>query len=191
MSGADWIDARSRRRLQDRDRLNSGIARRDALGPMPTLAELRASSPWVWVRCKQSDCTHQAPMAFVPLIIRWGGDTEELRAGSCPAPLRRLKDNAWLFVPKSSFDLPLEQERRICSFRDGPLVPDFAGRFTVVVRVAPWPQIGSTPRLRQGMRARKFDRHELLPNFARNDASARTVATASPNNWFRPRAGRK
>ena len=41
---------------------------------MPTLAELRASSPWIWVHCRQTDCTHQAPMAFVPLMIRWGPD---------------------------------------------------------------------------------------------------------------------
>ena len=46
---------------------------------MPTLAELRASSPWVWVYCRQTDCAHQAPMAFAPLIIRWGAHTSSDR----------------------------------------------------------------------------------------------------------------
>jgi hypothetical protein len=43
---------------------------REPAPPVPTLAELRKSSPWVWIYCRQNDCTHSAPMAFVPLIIR-------------------------------------------------------------------------------------------------------------------------
>jgi hypothetical protein len=52
---------------------------REPAPPVPTLAELRGSSPWVWVYCRQNDCTHKAPMAFVPLIIRWGPDTSSDR----------------------------------------------------------------------------------------------------------------
>jgi hypothetical protein len=47
--------------------------------PIPTLGELRASSPWFWVHCKQYGCGHSAPMAFVSLIIRWGPDTSSNR----------------------------------------------------------------------------------------------------------------
>jgi hypothetical protein len=52
---------------------------RELAPPVPTLAELRSSSPWVWVYCRQNDCTHKAPMAFVPLIIRWGPDASSDR----------------------------------------------------------------------------------------------------------------
>jgi len=46
---------------------------------VPTLAELRNASPWFWVYCRQNDCTHYAPMAFVPLMIRWGADASSDR----------------------------------------------------------------------------------------------------------------
>jgi hypothetical protein len=46
---------------------------------VPTLAELRGASPWFWVYCKQNDCTHKAPMAFVPLMIRWSADASSDR----------------------------------------------------------------------------------------------------------------
>jgi hypothetical protein len=54
--------------------LHEDLPRRDprkaVLGPVPTLAELSESSPWMWVRCRQTNCTHQAPIAFVPPFIR-------------------------------------------------------------------------------------------------------------------------
>jgi hypothetical protein len=46
--------------------------RRDMSSAAPTLAELRKSSSWVWVYCEK--CLHRAPVAFVPLMIRWGAD---------------------------------------------------------------------------------------------------------------------
>jgi hypothetical protein len=49
------------------------------LGPRPTLAELQRSHCWTWVYCEK--CLHHAPMALVPLIIRWGADasSDQLR----------------------------------------------------------------------------------------------------------------
>jgi hypothetical protein len=41
-------------------------------GPIPTLGELQASTSWTWVWCER--CQHHAPMAFAPLILRWGAD---------------------------------------------------------------------------------------------------------------------
>jgi hypothetical protein len=38
--------------------------------PRPTLEQLRRGSPWCWVVCEH--CLHRTPMAFAPLIIRWG-----------------------------------------------------------------------------------------------------------------------
>jgi hypothetical protein len=38
----------------------------------PTLEQLRRGHPWCWVVCE--GCLHRRPVAFVPLIIRWGPD---------------------------------------------------------------------------------------------------------------------
>jgi hypothetical protein len=38
----------------------------------PTLEQLRRGHPWCWVVCER--CLHRRPVAFVPLIIRWGPD---------------------------------------------------------------------------------------------------------------------
>ena len=57
-----------------------------------------------------------------------------------------------------------EQERRIGGLTAGSLVPDFADQTAaVMVCPAPWPEIGDTPRLLHGLRARAFDRHKVSP----------------------------
>ena len=40
--------------------------------PAPMLEQLRRGHPWCWVVCER--CLHRRPVAFVPLIIRWGPD---------------------------------------------------------------------------------------------------------------------
>jgi len=40
--------------------------------PIPTLEQLRRGTPWCWIVCER--CLHRTPLAFVPLIIRWGPD---------------------------------------------------------------------------------------------------------------------
>lgn len=40
------------------------------MNQVATLTDLRRHSPWVWLYCER--CQHRAPMAFTPLIIRWG-----------------------------------------------------------------------------------------------------------------------
>ena len=52
-------------------------AKRQPPGPRPTLAELQRSHCWTWVYCEK--CLHHAPMALVPLIIRWGAETSSDR----------------------------------------------------------------------------------------------------------------
>jgi len=52
-------------------------AKRQPQGPRPTLAELQRSHCWTWVYCEK--CLHHAPMALVPLIIRWGAETSSDR----------------------------------------------------------------------------------------------------------------
>jgi hypothetical protein len=49
--------------------------------PVPTLAELRKTTSWVWVYCER--CLHRAPVAFVPLMIRWGGDASSYKLRRC------------------------------------------------------------------------------------------------------------
>src|SRR5262249_16146070 len=38
--------------------------------PAPTLEQLRRGHPWTWVVCER--CLRRWPVAFAPLIIRWG-----------------------------------------------------------------------------------------------------------------------
>ena len=52
-------------------------AKRQQTGPRPTLGDLQRSHCWTWVYCEK--CWHHAPMALVPLIIRWGADTSSDR----------------------------------------------------------------------------------------------------------------
>lgn len=40
-------------------------------GPVPTLAQLRACCPWLWVHCPK--CIRFVAIALAPWIIRWGG----------------------------------------------------------------------------------------------------------------------
>ena len=56
---------------------------RDESGPVPTLADLRRTHCWWWLYCVQMDCSHSAPVALVPLIIRWGGETTSDRLRRC------------------------------------------------------------------------------------------------------------
>jgi hypothetical protein len=72
---------------------------REPAPPVPTLAELRSASPWFWVYCKQNDCTHKAPMAFVPLIIRRGPDTSSADYASRPAVPAAAEKGATLLHP--------------------------------------------------------------------------------------------
>jgi hypothetical protein len=44
-----------------------------------TLGELRRGTPWFWAHCTALDCRHRAPVALVPLIIRWGPDASSDR----------------------------------------------------------------------------------------------------------------
>lgn len=45
---------------------------RFAPGPVPTLAELRRTSCWLWLDCPA--CRRRRPVALVPFMIRWGLD---------------------------------------------------------------------------------------------------------------------
>ena len=49
------------------------MAGRIAASTVPTLLDIRKSGfPWVWVHCEERDCHHCAPLALMPLVIRWG-----------------------------------------------------------------------------------------------------------------------
>ncbi len=48
---------------------------------VPTLAELGRRSASLWLNCKR--CLHHAPVAFVPLMIRWGADTSSNKLRRC------------------------------------------------------------------------------------------------------------
>jgi hypothetical protein len=52
---------------------------RDVAQQIPTLEELRKTHCWWWVYCRQIDCSHSAPLALVPLIIRWGPNESSSR----------------------------------------------------------------------------------------------------------------
>jgi hypothetical protein len=67
---ARWLAIRGRPR-----------AERQPPGPRPTIAELQRSHCWTWVYCEK--CLHHAPMALVPLMIRWGAETSSDRLRQC------------------------------------------------------------------------------------------------------------
>jgi len=54
---------------------------RDTNSVVPTLAELREHSAWVWLWCER--CQHHAPVAFVPLMIRWGANASSNKLRQC------------------------------------------------------------------------------------------------------------
>ena len=56
-------------------------AKRQATGPRPTLGQLQRSHCLTWVYCEK--CLHHAPMALVPLIIRWGDEASSDRLRQC------------------------------------------------------------------------------------------------------------
>ena len=55
--------------------------KRQQLGPRPTLGQLHRSHCWTWVYCEK--CLHHAPMALVPLIIRWGAEASSDQLRQC------------------------------------------------------------------------------------------------------------
>ena len=55
--------------------------RNNVTAGVPTLAELREHSAWFWVYCEK--CPHHAPVAFVPLMIRWGADASSDKLRQC------------------------------------------------------------------------------------------------------------
>ena len=67
--------------------------------PVPTLEELRRTHPWCWVVCER--CMHRRPVAFVPLIIRWGADASSdllhrsARCDKCGAKGAALQHPSW------------------------------------------------------------------------------------------------
>jgi len=56
-------------------------AKRQPPGPRPTLGDLQRSHCWTWVYCEK--CLHHAPMALVPLMIRWAAETSSDRLRQC------------------------------------------------------------------------------------------------------------
>jgi hypothetical protein len=74
--------------------------KREAITP-PTLEQMRQSAPWLWIYCKNLDCSHKAPLALTPLIIRWGPDTssDQLRASArcakCGRKGAKLQHPGW------------------------------------------------------------------------------------------------
>jgi hypothetical protein len=54
---------------------------RDTNRAVPTLTELREHSAWTWVYYDQ--CLHRSPVAFVPLMIRWGDKASSDKLRRC------------------------------------------------------------------------------------------------------------
>jgi hypothetical protein len=77
--------------------------------PRPTLEQLRRGTPWCWVVCEKR--LHRTPVAFVPLIIRWGPDASSdilRRAARCTKCGRKgavLQHPSWagMYVGFESF----------------------------------------------------------------------------------------
>ena len=89
-------------------------AKRQPPGPRPTLAELQRSHCWTWVYCEK--CLHHAPMALVPLIIRWGAETssdqlrQRARCTKCGHRGATLQHPGWAgtHIGFQPFPMPVE-----------------------------------------------------------------------------------
>jgi hypothetical protein len=88
-------------------------ATREPPGPVPTLADLRRVTCWVWVHCE--GCLHDAPLALAPWIIRWGPLASSnliRRAGVCRRCGRRgaeLQMPSWTGLQSGWAAFPVEQ----------------------------------------------------------------------------------
>ncbi len=43
-------------------------------GPLPTMAQTRATHYWLWVHCTNTCCNRHVALPITPLLIRWGDD---------------------------------------------------------------------------------------------------------------------
>jgi hypothetical protein len=70
-------------------------------GAVSTLQELHRTSCWWWIHCINPACLHKAPVAIVPLIIRWGPEvsSDRLRQSArCAQCIRKgvtLRHPSW------------------------------------------------------------------------------------------------
>jgi hypothetical protein len=58
----------------------------DPATPDATLGQLHRSQCWWWIYCGSGTCSHCAPIALAPFVIRWGADASSdvlRRAGRC------------------------------------------------------------------------------------------------------------
>jgi hypothetical protein len=73
--------------------------RRSPPPPVPTLAEIRRASCWVWLYC--NGCGRGVPTALAPFIIRWGADVSSdrlrnsARCAKCGARGASLQAPSW------------------------------------------------------------------------------------------------
>ena len=71
-------------------------------GPVPTLGQLQTGEvKWVWAYCERMGCSHVAPVALAPYVIRWGPDAssdvlrERLKCAKCGRKGATLKHPSW------------------------------------------------------------------------------------------------
>jgi hypothetical protein len=67
--------------LQEAAQYRTQRLHKSPIGPVPTLADLQQSMCWCWIWCQR--CEHHAPMAFAPLVIRWGPTTSSDKLREC------------------------------------------------------------------------------------------------------------
>ena len=88
------------RRRPSREELPPHPRYRSPPGPVATLGQLHKHSSWTWVWCER--CQHHAPMAFVPLMIRWGSDASSdvlrrsARCSRCGMKGATLQHPSWM-----------------------------------------------------------------------------------------------
>ena len=56
---------------------------------------------WAWVNCARHGCWYRAPMALVPLMIRWGFDTSSDKLRRCARCTKCGHKGATLTLPSA------------------------------------------------------------------------------------------
>jgi hypothetical protein len=77
------------------------MRRRAKPPPIPIIGELHRTPYWCWLYCTARDCSHSAPFALAPAVIRWGCDAssdllrERARCSCCGHKGTTLRHPSW------------------------------------------------------------------------------------------------
>lgn len=86
--------------------------------PVPTLAQIQRSTPWVWMNCTDYQCGHHVAITLAWAVILFGPDASSdllRRNGRCQACGKRgasLQSPSWIGTEQGFAGFPHERGKR-------------------------------------------------------------------------------